>query len=117
MTRMPDSEVFRLEIRYVQVLLPVGANRLKLQCTEPYKVSRKVGVVDYIIEIPGRRQEKKVYHVNLMKKWHVTPSQSLVRMASVVTDPERAAVEGNSAEAEYLEEVSLSGPSDEQFFS
>ena len=40
----------------VLVLLPVGANRLKLQWTGPFKVTRKVGVVDYEIEMPGRRQ-------------------------------------------------------------
>ena len=100
----------------VLVLLPVGANRLKLQWTGPYKVTRKVGEVVYKIEMPGRRQEKKIYHVNLMKKLHVTPSQSLVQMASLMTDPKRAAVEDNSTEAEYLEEVNCSGPSDEQFF-
>ena len=84
------------------MLLFVEANRLKLQWTEPYKVTRKVGVVDYEIEMPGRRREKKIYHVNLMKKWHVTPSQSLIQMASLVTDSERAAVEDNSTEAEYI---------------
>ena len=51
----------------VLVLLPVRANRLKLQWTGPFKVTRKVGVVDYEIEMPGRRQEKKIYHVNLIK--------------------------------------------------
>ena len=89
----------------VLVLIPVGANRLKLQWTGPYKVTRKVGVVDYEIEMPGRRQEKKIYHVSLMKKWHVTPSQSLVQMASLATDLEGAAVEGNGTDheqAEYL---------------
>ena len=28
---------------------------------------KKVGGVDYEIEMPGRRQERKIYHVNLMK--------------------------------------------------
>ena len=51
----------------VLVLLPVGANRLKLQWTGPFKVTRKVGVVDYEIEMPGRRQEKQIYHLNLIK--------------------------------------------------
>ena len=54
-----------------------------------------------------------------MKKWHVTPFQSLVQMASLATDPEGAAVEGNGTDheqAEYLKEVSWSGPSDKQFF-
>ena len=77
----------------VLALLPVGANRLKLQWTGPFKVTRKVGVVDYEIEMPSRRQEKKIYHMNLIKKWHVTPSQLLVQTTSLVIDPEGAAVE------------------------
>ena len=53
----------------VLVLLPTAVNRLKLQWTGPYKIIKKVGAVDYEIEMPGRRQERKIYHVNLMKKW------------------------------------------------
>ena len=78
--------------------LPVRVDRLELQWTGPYKVTRKVGVIDYEIEIPGRRQEKKIFHVNLMKKWHVIPSQSLVQMASLGPVPEEAAVEDNSTD-------------------
>ena len=40
----------------------------------PYKIIKKVGAVDYEIEMPGRRQERKIYQVNLMKKWHVLTS-------------------------------------------
>ena len=103
----------------VLVLLPLAANRLKLQWTGPYKVTRKVGAVDYEIEIPGRRQEKKIYHVNLMKRWHVTPSQPPVQAAILAIDPEGTTEEVNDTDhehAEYLEVVSWSGPSDEQFF-
>ena len=58
----------------VLVLLPTAANRLKLQWTGPYKIIKKVGAVDYEIEMPGRRQKRKIYHVNLMKKWHILTS-------------------------------------------
>lgn len=30
---------------------------------------RRVSEVDYEVQTPGRRREKKVYHVNLLKKW------------------------------------------------
>ena len=30
---------------------------------------RRVPEVDYEVQTPGRRREKKVYHVNLLKKW------------------------------------------------
>ena len=42
----------------VLVLLPTTANRLKLHWTAPYKITRKVGTVDYEIEMPGRRLER-----------------------------------------------------------
>ena len=52
----------------VLVLLPSTANRLKLQWAGPYRIIRKMGTVDYEVETPGRRREKKIYHVNLLKK-------------------------------------------------
>ena len=30
---------------------------------------RRVSEVDYEVQTPGRRREKKVYHVNSLKKW------------------------------------------------
>ena len=44
----------------VLVLLPMKQNKLKLQWSGPYQITRKVTPVDYEVERPGRRQEKKV---------------------------------------------------------
>ena len=75
------------------MLLPKAANRLKLQWTGPYKILKKVGAVDYEIEMPRRRQERKIYHVNLMKKWHVmTPKPKTVLVAADFEPMEDAAV-------------------------
>ena len=52
------------------VLSPTPQNRLKLGWVGPYKVVRRVGPVDYEIEMPGHRNERKVYHINMIKKWH-----------------------------------------------
>ena len=65
----------------VLVLLPSGANKLKLQWTGPYKIISKVGTVNYEIETPGRRREKKIYHVNLLNKWHVLSSAQVSLVA------------------------------------
>ena len=51
----------------VLVLLPTATNRLKLRWTGPYKVIRRVSPVDYEVEMPGRKHEKKVYHVDIIK--------------------------------------------------
>ena len=51
----------------VLVLLPMKQNKLKLQWSGPYQITRKVTPVNYKA---GQGQEKKVYHVNCLKKWH-----------------------------------------------
>ena len=101
----------------VLVLLPTAANRLKLHWTGPYKITKQVGRVDYEVEMPGRRQERKIYHVNLMKKWYVMPSQPPIQTASLAFDLEGAMEELNDDEpTKYSEEINWPGPSDEQFF-
>ena len=52
--------------------------------TGPYKVTRKVITVDYEIEIPGKWQERKNYHV---KKWHVMLFQPHIQAVSLALDP------------------------------
>ena len=54
----------------VLVLLPEATNKLKLEWVGPYRISRKTSPVDYEVETPGRRKEKKIYHINLLKRWN-----------------------------------------------
>ena len=54
----------------VVVLVPARYSKLQLEWAGPYKVTRRITPVDYEVEIPGRRMEKKINHVNLLKKWH-----------------------------------------------
>ena len=80
----------------VLVLLPMKQNKLQLQWSGPYQVTRRVATVDYEVKRPGRRQEKKIYHVDLLKKWH--PSSSSPALVAIVTeeheqDPEELEIE------------------------
>ena len=54
----------------VLVLLPHPQNQLKLEWMGPFEVTKQVGDVDYEVATHGRRNARKIYHVNLMKKWH-----------------------------------------------
>lgn len=88
----------------VLVLLPMTQNRLKLKWTGPYRVSRKISDVDYEVETPGRRREKRVYHINLLKKWH-DPSvhaqqAALFGKAPVTREPDQE--EGEEVEELFL---------------
>ena len=37
----------------------------------PYRILKRIGRVNYLVEMPDRRKKKKVYHVNLLKKWEI----------------------------------------------
>ena len=54
----------------VLVLLPNPHHSLKLEWVGPYEILRAVTPVDYEVEMPGRRKERRTYHINLLKKWH-----------------------------------------------
>ena len=62
----------------------------------------------YEVETPGWRQEKKIYYMNLLKKWHVLPS---VQAALLVED-----VGDEMKEEEQTEIATWDGLSDRHFY-
>ena len=42
--------------------------------------------MDYEVETPGRRKEKKIYHINLLNKWHFPPNHSALLVVLQDTD-------------------------------
>lgn len=53
----------------VLLLMPISETKLLAKWQEPYSVKRKLGPVDYELETPDKRKERKIFHVNLLKKW------------------------------------------------
>lgn len=51
------------------LLRPSKANKLDVQWEGPAEVVRKLSDTNYAVKIVGRREEVKVYHVNLMKPY------------------------------------------------
>ena len=58
------------------MLLPTSSNKLLAQWQGPYPVACKVGKVDYEIDMPNKRNRKKVFHVNMLKKWQLPEATS-----------------------------------------
>ena len=52
----------------VLVLLSTSSNKLLAQWQGPYWVTRKVGKVHYEIDMPSKRNRRKVFHMNMFKK-------------------------------------------------
>ena len=54
----------------VLVLLPTETSKLLAKWQGPYQVLRRVGKVDYLVDMHDRRKRKRVLHINMLQKWH-----------------------------------------------
>ena len=70
----------------VLLLLPTSTNKLLAKWQGPYRVSKRMGNVVYLIETPNRCRKRGIYHVNLLKKWET--ADSFCALASEVVDEE-----------------------------
>ena len=79
--------------KQVLVLLPNSKKGLKLGWMGPFTVTRRVGALNYDVVTPGGRKGQKVYHINLLKKWH---------KADEVSHAFLAQFEGEDMDADFL---------------
>ena len=61
----------------VLVLLPTESNKMKAQWQGPYHVVRKVGLVDYEVDMVDRWKRKRIFHNNMLQKWHALTNTDL----------------------------------------
>lgn len=54
----------------VLVLLPLQGHPLSAKFLGPYKVCKRVGETDYLVETPNRRKRHQLCHVNMLKPYH-----------------------------------------------
>ena len=86
----------------VLLMLPTPGNKLMARWQGPFVVTRKVGSVNYELNMPSRRKKKAIFHVNLLKRWH--EPESLL----VVEDEADAGRDHNLDLAEWRTENSTS---------
>ena len=58
----------------VLVLLPTTTSKLTAKWQSPYRVIKPVGKVNYLIDTCDHRKRKRVFHINLLKKWCIPTS-------------------------------------------
>ncbi|KAI2643107.1 Retrovirus-related Pol polyprotein from transposon 17.6 [Labeo rohita] len=60
------------------VLVPNSACKFLATWQGPYTVVEKIGPVTYRLRQPGKRCAEQIYHINLLKRWIGTNSESVV---------------------------------------
>ena len=68
--RNAQSREFQLGDQ-VLVLLPTSTNKLIAQWQGLYVVVRRLGKVNYEVEMKDKRKKRKIMHINMLRKWHV----------------------------------------------
>ena len=58
------------------VLLPSSTNKLSAEWQGPYPIERKVGKVDYEVNMGDRRNKLRVFHVNMLRRWYAAVNTS-----------------------------------------
>ena len=56
------------------VLLPTSTSKFTAQWQGPYQVLKAVGEVNYLVDMGNRKKSKRIFHVNMLKKWQVQES-------------------------------------------
>ena len=68
---------------YVLILLPTSTSKFIAQCQGPYQVVKPVGKVNYLIDMGTQKKQKRIFHVNMMRKWQVTESTGYLMQDAV----------------------------------
>jgi len=78
-------------------LLPLPGNPLQAQYCGPYTILEKLGPVDYLVDTPNRRKQKRVCHANLLKLYRRRDETLFPKSANTVTVSVATVVPENDA--------------------
>ena len=67
----------------VLILLPVQGQPLQARYSGPFTIERKINDIDYIVHTPGRRKEKRLCHINMLKLYQERKSEEETMPSSV----------------------------------
>ena len=70
----------------VLVLLPTSSNTLLAQWQGPYKVTKQVGKVNYLIDMHDRRKRKRLFHIYMLREYLPSPAVSTSYWSESGTD-------------------------------
>ena len=68
----------------VLALLPTDSNKLLAQGQDPYPIIQQMGPVDYCVDMYDHRKRKRIFHINMLKKWYSAQQPGGVNLAEQV---------------------------------
>ena len=87
----------------VLLLLPTSTNKLKAKWQGPYTVTKRLGTVNYEIDMKDKGKRFRVFHINLLRKWHMPVEAAC--SATQTEDPD-----GNDPHMLWRDEATIPEP-------
>ena len=94
----------------VVALLPIPGRPLQARYFGPYTIDKKTSDLNYIINIPGRRKNKQMCHVNMLKEYFDRDSSISKPITVVNTVPQESNVFEHEVNSDFIDK-SDPGPS------
>ena len=94
----------------VVALLPIPGRPLQARYFGPYTIDKKTSDLNYIINIPGRRKNKQMCHVNMLKEYFDRDSSISKPITVVNTVPQESNVFEPEVNSDFIDK-SDPGPS------
>ena len=73
------------------ILLLLHGHPLQAQYSGQYTIDKKINDVDYIVKTPGRRKEKRLCHINMLKLYQTrqgdVPNKTVCTVVTEVSEP------------------------------
>ena len=83
--RDTEKRVFKAGDK-VLVFLPIPGNSLQAKYFGPYVIEKKINDLNYVVLTPGRQKQKRVCHVNMLKKYVDRADSEFVKPVSTISN-------------------------------
>ena len=91
----------------VLALLPIPGRPLQARYFEPYTIDKKTSYLNYIINTPGRRKNKQMCHVNMLKEYFDRDSCISKPITVVNTVPQESNVFEAEVNSDFIDKSDI----------
>ena len=92
------------------VLLPTSQEKLSARWQGPYTVLKRVGQVDYLVDMHDHQKRRRILHVNMLRKWCVPESTNYLAEEIETDDQDvpvwKDTVRGNAQQPTFGKQLS-----------
>ena len=83
------------------VLLPTSTSKLLAQWQGLYVIVKRVGKVNYMVDMAGKRRQRRIFHINMLCKWEESMSTNYLAEGNLEGEKEEVPTWDSGSEEKY----------------